>query len=321
MISSTASRPSAAVTAVASELAPARSPRGGPWARLRRWADKRFYALATVPALLVITGVVALPLVVGIYLSFTDYTPLSPSFAWAGLVNYDNILHNSQIHVTINNTVIYAGAGIVFQMLFGLAAALLLARPLRRMAIFRVIYMMPLMVPGVASAVTWSVLFNTSNGWVNYFFSLVGLPKLNWTGDPHTAMPTVLIASAWTGIPVISIILLAGLLALPREPFEAAKIDGASSLRTLWHITLPGLRPVIAFAALFQLVNLFREFALFQIVTGGGPGLATNVLNFYVYQTTFVFGELGLGAAMAVVLVVVMAIPLIIIYKLSGRGR
>lgn len=291
------------------------------WARLRRWVDKRFYALATVPALLVITGVIAVPLLVGIYLSFTNYTPIQPTFAWAGLTNYENILHNSQIHVTINNTVIYAGAGIVFQMLLGLGAALLLARPLRRMAFFRVIYMMPLMVPGVASAVTWSVLFNTSNGWVNYFFSLVHLPKLNWTGDPHTAMPTVLIASAWTGIPVISIILLAGLLALPKEPFEAAKIDGASSLRTLWHITLPGLRPVIAFAALFQLVNLFREFALFQIITGGGPGLATNVLNFYVYQTTFVFGELGLGAALAVVLVVLMAIPLIIIYKLSGRGR
>jgi multiple sugar transport system permease protein len=290
-------------------------------AKLRSWADKRFYAIATIPALVVVTGVVAIPLVIGIYLSFTDYTPVAPTFAWAGLINYRDILHSSQIHITINNTVIYAGAGIVIQVLFGLGVALLLARPLRRMAIFRVIYMMPLMVPGVASAVTWSVLFNTSSGWINYFFSLVGLPQLNWTGNSHTAMPTVIVASSWTGIPVIAIILLAGLLALPKDPVEAARIDGASSARVLLHVTLPGLRPVIAFAALFQMVNLFREFALFQIVTGGGPGLSTNVLNFYVYQTTFVFGELGLGAALAVVLVVVMAIPLVIIYKLSGRGR
>jgi multiple sugar transport system permease protein len=84
---------------------------------------------------------------------------------------------------------------------------------------------------------------------------------------------------------------------------------------------LPGLRPVIAFAALFQIVNLFREFALFDIVTGGGPGLATNVINYYVYQQTFQFGSLGLGAAMAVLLVVMMAIPLIVIFKLSGRGK
>jgi multiple sugar transport system permease protein len=290
-------------------------------AKLRNWADKRFYALATVPALVVLTVVIAVPLVIGVYLSFTDYTPILPTFAWAGLVNYQNILHNSEIHVAINNTVIYAGAGIVIQMVLGLGVALLLARPIRRMAIFRVIYMLPLMVPGVAGAVTWSVLFNTGNGWINYFFSVVGLPQYNWTGDPRTAMPTILIASAWTGIPVISIILLAGLLSLPKEPVEAAMIDGASSPRILWHVTLPSLRPVVAFAAIFQIVNLFREFALFQIVTGGGPGLSTNVLNFYVYQTTFVFGELGLGAALAVVLVVLMAIPLVVIYRLSGLGR
>jgi multiple sugar transport system permease protein len=291
------------------------------WDKARVWADKRFYALAALPALVVITVVVAVPLLIGIYLSFTDYTPILPTFAWAGLTNYVNIIHNAQIHVVINNTVIYAGAGIVIQLSLGLGVALLLARPIRHMAIFRVIYMMPLMVPGVAGAVTWSVLFNTSNGWVNYFFGLVGLPQLNWAGGTHTALPTVLIASAWTGIPIIAIILLAGLLSLPKEPFEAAHIDGASPGRVLWHITLPGLRPVIAFATLFQLVNLFREFALFQIITGGGPGLSTNVLNFYVYQTTFVFGELGLGAALAVVLVVVMAIPLVAIYKLAGRGR
>ena len=293
----------------------------GPWAKIRNWMDKRFYALATIPALVVITGVVAVPLFIGIYLSFTNYTPIAPTFQWAGLVNYQNILDNSQIHVAINNTIIYAGAGIVIQLILGLGVALLLARPIRRMAIFRVIYMLPLMVPGVAGAVTWSVLFNTGSGWINYFFSLVGLPQLNWTGDPRTAMPTILIASAWTGIPIISIISLAGLLSLPKEPVEAAMIDGASSPRVLWHITLPALRPVLAFAAIFQLVNLFREFALFQLVTGGGPGLATSVLNYYVYQTTFVFGELGLGAALAVVLVLLMAIPLIVIYRLSGIGR
>lgn len=288
---------------------------------LREWADKRFYVLATIPALAVITAVVAVPLFIGVYLSFTNYTPVTPTFQWAGLTNYETILHDSQIHVAINNTVIYAGAGIVIQLVLGLGVALLLARPMRRMAIFRVIYMLPLMVPGVAGAVTWSVLFNTGSGWVNYFLGLVHLPQPNWTGDPHTAMPTILITSAWTGIPVISIITLAGLLSLPKEPVEAAMIDGASSPRVLWHITLPGLRPVLAFAAIFQLVNLFREFALFQIVTGGGPGLATSVINFYVYQTTFVFGELGLGAALAVLLVVMMAIPLLAIYRLSGLGR
>lgn len=291
------------------------------WASLCSWMDRRFYVIATAPALLVITAVVAVPILVGIYLSFTNYLPISPSFAWAGLVNYADILHSGQLHTVIGNTAIFAGGGIVVELVLGFGAALLLARRLWGMAIFRVIYIMPLMIPAVAADVTWSVLFNTSNGWVDWFLGLVGLPKLNWAGDPHTAMITCIIANAWVGFPLISMILLAGLLTLPREPFEAAKVDGASSMRTLWHITLPGLRPVIAFATIFQLVNLFREFAVFQIITGGGPGLTTNILNFYVYQQTFVFGELGLGAAMAIVLVVLMAIPVIIVYKLSGRGR
>lgn len=294
--------------------------RGGAFGRARVWADKRFYALATLPALIVVTAIIAIPLAVGLYLSFTNYTPVNPSFKWAGLVNYRNIWDNGQIHVTINNTIIFAGAGIVIETLLGLGLALLLARPMRHMTVFRIIYMLPLLVPGVAAAVSWAVLFNTSSGWANYFLSLFGLPTPNWLGNAHTAMPSILIADAWSGVPIIAIISLAGLLALPKDPFEAARIDGAAELRILRHITLPGLRPVLAFAVIFQLVNLFRQFAEFSIITGGGPGLATNVLNFYVYQTTFVFGELGLGAALAVVLVVMMAIPLAVIYKLSKRG-
>ncbi len=288
--------------------------------RLSSWLDRRFYVLATVPALVVVSVIVAIPLFIGIYLSFTNYTPVRPTFSWGGLVNYDQIYTSPTVHAAIKNTAIFAGAGIVIEMIFGLFFAILLARKFRGISWFRVIYMMPLLVPGVASAVAWSVLFNTGNGWINYFASVVGLPQLNWAGGTHTAMPTVIIANAWAGIPIITIILLAGLLSLPKDPVEAARIDGASELRVLYHVTLPALRPVLAFAALFQMVNLFREFAAFAIITGGGPGLATSVLNYYVYQTTFVFGELGLGAALAVLLVGVMAVPLLVIFKLSKRG-
>lgn len=313
----------AAGTALPTVGAPAVTPRPhrSRLRRVRAWADKRFYTLVTLPALIVVTAIIAVPLVIGIYLSFTNYTPTNPTFKWAGLVNYDNILHNGQIHVTINNTVIFAGAGIVIETILGLGFAVLLARPLRHLTVFRVLFMLPLMVPGVAAAVSWSVLFNTSSGWINYFLSLLHLPQPNWLGNAHTAMPSILISDAWSGVPIVAVISLAGLLALPKDPVEAARIDGASELRILRHITLPGLRPVLAFAVIFQLVNLFRQFAEFSIITGGGPGLATNVLNYYVYQTTFVFGQLGLGAALAVVLVVMMAIPLAVIYKLSKRGQ
>ena len=192
------------------------------------WADKRFYALAALPALFVITVVVAVPLLIGIYLSFTNYTPILPTFAWAGLTNYVNIIHNAQIHVVINNTIIYAGAGIVIQMVARVGRGPVAGQADASYGDLPCDLHDAPDGAGRCVAVTWSVLFNTSNGWVNYFFSLVGLPQLNWAGGSHTAMPTVLIASAWTGIPIVGIILLAGLLTLPKEPFEAATIDGAS---------------------------------------------------------------------------------------------
>ena len=188
------------------------------WLRIRQWADRRFYALATLPALLVVTGVVAVPLVLGIYLSFTNYSPISPSYAWAGLVNYDAIVNNSQIHTVIRNTVVFAGAGIVIQLILGLATALLLARPIRRMAIFRVIYLLPLMVPGVAVRGHLGGPIQHQPGLGELFLHLVRLPQLNWAANPHTAMPAVLIASSWTGIPLIAIILLAGLLSFRKNP-------------------------------------------------------------------------------------------------------
>ncbi|MCU1489059.1 MAG: sugar transporter permease [Acidimicrobiaceae bacterium] len=307
-----------ATTVTAAAVRP-QPPRPSAGARFRSSLDKKFYILAAMPALVVVTAIVAVPLVIGIYLSFTNYNPINPTFKWAGLVNYDAIIHNNQAVVAIQNTVIFAGAGIVIEVIIGLFFALMLARPMRGIGFFRTLFVLPLMVAGVASAVTWRVLLNTSNGWVNYFLSVIGLPQPNWLANAHTAMPSILIADAWSGVPIVAIICLAGLLALPKEPVEAARIDGASELRVLRHVTLPGLRPVLAFAVLFQLVNLFRQFAEFSIITGGGPGLATNVLNYYVWQTSFIFGELGLGAALAVVLVVVMAVPLVIVFKLSKR--
>jgi multiple sugar transport system permease protein len=190
---------------------------------------------------------------------------------------------------------------------------------MRGMGVFRTLYILPLTVAGVASAVAWRALLNTNNGWINSFLGSLGGPQPDWLANQHTAMPSVLLADVWSGAPTIAIIVLGGLLALPTEPVEAARVDGASAFQVFRYITLPALRPVLAFAALFRLVDLFRQFALFQLVTGGGPGLATTVLNFYVYRSTFVFGQLGYGAALALLLVVLMLIPLAFIYRLARR--
>jgi multiple sugar transport system permease protein len=286
---------------------------------LRRGLDKRFFALAPLPGFIIVAAVTFIPVVLGIYLSFTNYQPIQPSYRWAGLVNYKTLVGDPQVHQAIENTVIFAGFGLVIEMILGVGLALLLARPARGIAIFRTLYVLPLMVAGIASSVAWRALLNTSSGWVNYLFGLVGLPQPNWLASPHTAMPSILLADVWSGAPTVAIIVLAGLLALRKDPVEAARVDGASDWQIFLKITLPALRPVLAFAAVFRLVDLFRQIALFQVVTGGGPGLATTVLNFFVYQTTFVFGELGYGASLAVLLVAMMVIPLAVLARFARR--
>jgi multiple sugar transport system permease protein len=287
--------------------------------RVARALDKRFFTLATLPGFVVVTAVTLVPIAFGLYLSFTNYQPIQPSYRFAGLVNYRLLLHDPQAHQAIKNTVIFAGIGIVIEMVLGVGLALMLSRPIRGLAVFRTLYVLPLMLAGIASAVAWRALLNTSSGWVNYFVSLFGIPQPNWLASPHTAMPSVILVDIWSGVPTVAIIVLAGLLVVPREPVEAARVDGASALTIFLRITLPALRPVLAFAMIFRLVDLFRQIALFQVVTGGGPGLATTVLNFFVYQSTFVFGELGYGAALAVLLVIVMIIPLVIIFRFARR--
>jgi multiple sugar transport system permease protein len=291
------------------------------FAALRAWVDQRFFALASAPALIVIMVVTLIPLGLGIYLSFAVYGPTDPSFRFDGIANYKYIWGNANTHAAIKNTLVFAGAGVVVETLLGMGIALLLARKMRGMSFFRTIFVLPLMVAGVASGAAWSSLLNTDQGWINYGLGLIGFPQPNWLASPRTAMPSVIIADAWSGVPIIAIILLAGLLSLPKEPVEAARMDGASELMIFRYVTLPGLRPVLAFAVLFRLVDLFRQFVLFAVMTGGGPGLSTNVLNYYVYQQTFVFGALGIGAALAIVLVILMAIPLVVIFKLAKRGQ
>jgi multiple sugar transport system permease protein len=287
---------------------------------VRRALDRRFFVLAPLPGFILVTAVTLVPIALGLYLSFTNYQPIQPSYRFSGLVNYKQLGHDPQVHQAVKNTVIFAGFGLVIEMIIGVGLALLLARPARGISVFRTLYVLPLMVAGIASAVAWRALLNTSSGWVNYLFSLVGLPQVNWLASPHTAMPSVLAADVWSGAPTVAIIVLAGLLSLRKEPVEAARVDGASDWQIFLRITLPALRPVLAFAAVFRLVDLFRQIALFQVVTGGGPGLATTVLNYFVYQTTFVFGELGYGASLAVLLVIMMIIPLAILARLARRS-
>lgn len=288
----------------------------------RDWADRRFFVLAAFPALALVVAVTAVPILVSIWLSFTNYTPISPSLKWAGLVNYEDIISGPNASFSqsaILDTVVFVGGGIALETVLGVLLGVILARPMRGIMFFRVLFLVPIMVNVVAATIAWGALLNTSEGWVDYFTHILDLGMPNWLGNPHTAMPALIFVDSWSGVPLIGVIVMAGILVLPRDPIEAARVDGASAYEVFRYVVVPAIRPVIAFAVMFRVVNMFGQFAEVQLLTNGGPGLATTVLNFFVYQQSFVNGDLAFGAALAFVLVVMMAIPLLILFHIARR--
>ena len=298
-------------------------PRGkssaGRRARTRSRSDRRFFVLAALPAFVVVFLVTIVPLAAAFGLSFTSYTSANPVASWVGLRNYRLLFSDPNVPTVLVVTLLFAVAAVVLETLVGTILALLMARKMRGVSVYRVLYLIPLMVAGIAAAVSWKALLDTSAGWVNSILGVFGIPQANWLASPTLALPSVVIADIWTGAPIVAVLVLAALLGMPEDPLEAARIDGASQLQVVRYIILPAIRPVLGFAVIFRTVDVFRQFGLIQILTGGGPGTKTTTLNYYIYQTVFTYGNISYGSTLAVLLIVAMAIPLGLIYLLTRR--
>jgi multiple sugar transport system permease protein len=263
--------------------------------------------------------VTIVPLAAAFGRSFTSYTSANPVASWVGLRNYRLLFSDPNVPTVLLVTLLFAVAAVVLEALVGTILALLMARKMRGVSVYRVLYLIPLMVAGIAAAVSWKALLDTSAGWVNSILGVFGIPQANWLASPTLALPSVVIADIWTGAPIVAVLVLAALLGMPEDPLEAARIDGASQLQVVRYIILPAIRPVLGFAVIFRTVDVFRQFGLIQILTGGGPGTKTTTLNYYIYQTVFTYGNISYGSTLAVLLIVAMAIPLGVIYLLTRR--
>jgi ABC-type sugar transport system permease subunit len=286
---------------------------------MRARLDRRFFFIAVLPAFAVVFLITILPLLSGIGLSVSSINETSNNVFPLTLGNYSHLFQDPEVGTVLINTVIYVVSALVVETVFGMVLALLLAQDLPGILFFRVVVLLPLMVSGVASAVSWSSLFNSSQGWIDWFLSVLHLPQVDWLGSPSVSMPSVIIADMWSGIAVVAVIVLAALLSAPQEPIEAAHVDGATTWQRFRYVGFPFIRPVVMFAALLRCVACFQQFGLFQIMTGGGPGLSTTVFNYYVYQNSFVFFNFAYGAALAVVLILLMILPLTALFILSQR--
>jgi len=259
----------------------------------------------------VLPGVLLLVLVLG----FPAITSLSYSIRpeQAGTVsytlsNYSNLLKDPFFSRTFWNTAVFVFLSVASHMLLGLAVAMVLNTALPAKPLFRVIALLPWVVPDVVAGIIWKWMFDPIYGAVNDLLLKIGLidTSVEWLSNPKLALFSVILVNLWRGFPFVMLILLAGLQAIPRHLYEAAAIDGATKVQSFFHITIPGLRKMIVVALALDIVWEVRRFGLIQAMTQGGPGVLTEVLSTYTYKQYFQFFRFEYASAISVVMTIVL---------------
>ncbi|PXY31400.1 carbohydrate ABC transporter permease [Prauserella muralis] len=298
-------------------------PPAPPRRALRTRLARHWYAWAMVaPVVLVITVLVLLPLARGIHLSLTDATELNSgrtigvneipaTYSFVGLDNYVEVLSGADgaFYPRLLWTVQWTVVCVTLHYGLGLGLALLLNRALRLRTLYRMLLILPWAVPPFVAAFGWRLILNEQGGVLNTLLGMAGVSAVDWLGEPLAAKVSVIMVNVWLGVPFMMVALLGGLQTVPRELYEAAEMDGASPWQRFRAVTLPGLRPVSGTVLLLGTIWTFNQFPVIALLTGGGPGGATNILVTEAYERAFqgirdYAGAATYGAIIASMLVV-----------------
>jgi multiple sugar transport system permease protein len=297
-------------------IAPVAAGEKVPIPRLVRW---RPYLIA-LPALIILIGILY-PFVLAVYYSFTNYTLTRPSTRFIGLTNYVRMFTDPGfVHSTLI-TFAYAIGSTAIELGLGLIIALLLNRETRLAKILRTTLIFPMMIAPVIGALVWKLMMQPSVGILNPLMKSVGLPTIEWASLPETALPSVILIDVWIFTPFVALILLAGLRSFPQEPFEAARVDGASVWFTFRNLTLPMLVPFIIISVVFRFMDSLKMFDVIYAMTGGGPGDSLMTYQLTTYYTGFLYMNLSQGLPYAIVLYIVIYLVSQILVNYWGKAQ
>jgi multiple sugar transport system permease protein len=272
--------------------------------------------LFILPALIALTAVVVLPLLWSLVVSFSDYSFLMPVVKnFTGFANYLTAFGNQYFWNSLWVTLKFVVFVVALEFLLGFAIALLLNRDIKFKGLYYGILTIPMVMAPVAVGLIWKMLLHPQLGIVNYTLSLIGLPKVDWLGTTQGALWAILGVDIWQQVSFMILVLLAGLVSLPNEPYEAARIDGASSAQQFLFITLPLLRPVIATAILIRTIFAFRTYDLIYVMTKGGPGISTDILSYYIYRRTFMGLNVAEASAISYVLLLIVLLMVVFLFR------
>lgn len=291
------------VLAPPSTASPPSRPAPDPQRRRRTLAARRRRTVLVawaflLPSALPLLAFSLVPMGASAWISLHDWNLLTP-MAWVGVENYVDLLTDPQTGRAFANTLLYIAGYLPMVYVGGLVLAVALNSRLAGRTAFRAVYFLPVVTSWVVVSLVWKWLLSPSGGLVNTLLGAVGLPQPGWWTDPVWALPSVILASAWKDLGFVTVILLAGLQAIPQEYLEAASVDGAGAWRRFRHITLPLLRPTTFFVVVISLINGFQVFDQVYVMTGGGPAGSSEVVVLQIFDLTFRYGRAGDAAALS----------------------
>ncbi|MEK7824110.1 MAG: sugar ABC transporter permease [Candidatus Eisenbacteria bacterium] len=278
------------------------------------------------PALALIGVFFVVPVLIGLLLSFTDfdiYALGDPSVARVvGLKNYSQIVSDREFWSALRNTLTFVLAGGPLSVLVSLGAALLVnARLVRFKSVLRVALFSPVVTTLVAVAIVWRYLYHPHYGLIDYGLRVLGIAPIDWLGDPHWAMPAIILFSVWKNFGYNMLIFVAGLQNIPEEQYEAARIDGAGGWARFRHITVPGLGPTFLLVGVMTMIGQFQLFAEPYVMTQGGPLRSTVSLILLMYEQGFRWWRLGYAAAVAFILLAIVLVATMVQMRLQRVER
>lgn len=281
--------------------------------RLRR-------ALPLVP-IFVLVGLLLYPIAVAVYYSLTSYdlTSAAPT-RFIGLANYGYLLRQPETLRAVTVTFTFVALALAIQLPLGFGIAMLLNSERAGVRVLRAIVLTPMMIPLVVAALIWKTMMAPIEGVLNYGLRLAALPGLAWLGDPGSALPSVVLIDTWSHVPFVVLLLLAGLQGLPRDPYEAARVDGASRWRLLRDFTLPLMARYIVLITMFRTIEAFKVFDVIYATTAGGPARATTTMHMAAYLEGFTYGFMGTALAYVVMLALLIGAAAALLVALWRRA-
>ena len=283
---------------------------------MNRFIERNIVWIFPLPATIFILIMMAFPVLYTVWVSFTDWSVSSGGdINFIGLKNYADLFQEPRFYNAVKMTFYFTTLAVGVETVLGVAIALILNREFWGKGIAKTILLLPMVATPVAIGLAWTLFYEPTIGLANYTLKGMGFEGSNWLASKDMVIPALAIVDIWEWTPMVALIVLAGLASMPTEPFEAAKVDGATTIQTFRYITLPLLYPTILIAIVLRSIDAFKTFDIIYTMTAGGPGFASETLNIYAYTLGFGYFKFGMASsALAALLAIVLGFSILTLW-------